>query len=168
MQELPCNFESKLSAKEDEEMSQLNGNSWDYIHDAIKTESNDFEAIIKRFSNEETIRLLHGAMGLCTESGEFLDAIKKHLFYGKELDLVNLIEESGDLFWYLAIIHSVMGKAFEYAMKLNIEKLRARYGEKFNKEGAIVRDLGKEREILEQDAEQEAQQALGLEGIGDR
>jgi len=127
-----------------------NHNSWDYIHEAIKTESSDFNGIKERFQNEELIRLLHGSMGLVTESGEFMDAIKKHLFYGKPLDKINLIEESGDLFWYLAIIHSVFGKAFEYAMTLNIKKLRARYGDTFNSERALVRDLGKEREILEE------------------
>lgn len=130
--------------------NRKNNNSWDYIYEAIKTESNNFEEIKERFNNDEVIRLLHGSMGLVTESGEFMDTIKKHLFYGKPIDKINLIEELGDLFWYLAIIHSVLGKAFEYAMVLNIRKLRARYGDNFNSEGALNRDLDEERRILEE------------------
>lgn len=68
-------------------------------------------------------RMLHGLMGMCTEAGEFIDALKRHLYYGKELDTVNLLEEVGDLCWYLAIICDVMDLNFEEevdkAMALN-------------------------------------------------
>lgn len=47
--------------------------------------------------------LLHCATGLVTESAELVDAIKKHVFYGKPLDVVNIKEELGDLLWYIAI-----------------------------------------------------------------
>lgn len=123
--------------------------SKNYIKDAIKTESQDFKAIGERLSQQKNIRLLHGAMGLATESGEFLDALKKHLFYGKELDNVNLSEELGDLFWYMAIIADELGVDFESVMKTNIDKLRARYGEKFTEQKADKRDLKTERNILE-------------------
>jgi NTP pyrophosphatase (non-canonical NTP hydrolase) len=133
--------------------TRRHGNSWDYILDAIKTESNDFDSIKERFNNVELIRLIHASVGLSTEANELMDnIIKKHLFYGKELDKTNIIEEAGDLFWYLAILHDTLGKAFEYAMAKNIEKLKARYGDKFNQEGALKRDLVIERTVLE-DAE---------------
>ena len=44
------------------------------------------------YSNED---LLHGAMGLCTESGEIMDALKRHIFYGSPLDILNIKEEIG-------------------------------------------------------------------------
>lgn len=47
--------------------------------------------------------LLHCVTGLVTESAELVDAIKKHVFYGKPLDVVNIKEELGDLLWYIAI-----------------------------------------------------------------
>lgn len=53
-------------------------------------------------------RLLHAAIGLCTESGELLDAYKKHIFYGKPLDHVNIKEELGDICWYMAIVCDVV------------------------------------------------------------
>lgn len=120
-----------------------------YIKDAIRTESKDFKAMKERLGDDGLIRLMHGAFGLSTEAGEFLDALKKHIFYGKELDRVNLAEEMGDLFWYMAIIADELGVDFESVMDKNIAKLRARYGEKFTEEAADKRDLLKERDILD-------------------
>lgn len=120
-----------------------------YICDAIKTESRDFSAMDERLSDDGTKRLLHAGIGLSTEAGEFLDALKKHIFYGKKLDRVNLAEEVGDLFWYTAIIADELGFDFESVMDKNIKKLKARYGDKFSEAKADKRDLSKEREILE-------------------
>lgn len=47
--------------------------------------------------------LLHCATGLVTESAELVDAVKKNVFYGKPLDVVNIKEEIGDILWYIAI-----------------------------------------------------------------
>jgi NTP pyrophosphatase (non-canonical NTP hydrolase) len=124
-------------------------NSMDYIKDAIKTESREFKAMDSRLSDDGIKRLLHAGIGLSTESGEFLDALKKHIFYGKELDRVNLAEEIGDLFWYLAIASDELKIDFESVMNKNIEKLKARYGEKFTEEKAENRNLDSERVILE-------------------
>ncbi len=124
-------------------------NSANYINDAIKTESNDFTAMDSRLKENGLKRLLHAGIGLSTESGEFLDALKKHIFYGKELDRVNLAEELGDLFWYMAIVADELGIEFESVMERNIQKLKARYGEKFSEEKAENRDLESERSILD-------------------
>ncbi len=120
-----------------------------YIKDAIKTEATNFADMGERLSEKGNIRLLHGAIGLSTEVGEFMDALKKHVFYAKELDRVNLSEELGDMFWYMAIISDELGVDFEAVMKTNIDKLKARYGDKFSEEKAENRDLEKEREIFE-------------------
>ncbi len=114
----------------------------DYIQNAMKTESIHFDATGKE-------RLLHAGIGLATETGEFLDAIKKSVFYGKELDRVNLKEELGDILWYLAIAMDALGTDFETEMEKNIQKLKARYGEAFSQDSAEHRDLEKERKILE-------------------
>jgi len=122
--------------------------SLDYINSVLKTESRDTHEIYNRFSASK-LRILHAVMGLSTESGELLDAVKKHYFYGKPLDETNLIEEMGDIFWYLGVLADVLGTTFEEVQRLNILKLQKRYGEKFNKEGALHRDLEAERKILE-------------------
>lgn len=121
----------------------------EYIKNAVKTESRDFKAIGDRLQSVENQRLLHGGIGLATEAGEFLDALKKHVFYGKELDKVNLREEMGDIFWYCAIIADQLEVDFATVMERNITKLKARYGEKFTEAAANTRDLATEREILE-------------------
>ncbi len=124
-------------------------NTQDYVKLAIKTESTDFKSMNTRLENDGVKRLLHAGIGLSTEAGEFLDALKKHIFYGKELDRVNLAEEMGDLFWYLAIVSDELGVEMSDVMERNIEKLKARYGEKFSEEKAENRDLETERKILE-------------------
>lgn len=97
-----------------------------------------------------TSRLFHAAMGMCTESGEFMDALKKHAIYGKPLDLTNLVEEAGDCLWYIALMLNSLGVTVEDAMARNISKLRARYPEAFTSERALERDLDAERKALEQ------------------
>jgi len=95
------------------------------------------------------LNLLHAAMGISTESGELMDAFKRKIFYGKELDVVNVKEEIGDLMWYVAILLRELDLDFEELLQVNIDKLKARYPEKFTEENALNRDLDKEREILE-------------------
>ena len=124
-------------------------NSKDYLEQSARTASGDYEAITSRLVNKDMVGLLHAGMGLATESSEFIDALKKHLFYGKELDTVNLREEIGDCLWYLALALRTLDSDFDTEMKINIEKLQARFPTKFTEEGAEVRDLNKEREILE-------------------
>ncbi len=114
----------------------------DYIQNALKTESIHFNVKGRE-------RLLHAGIGLATESGEFLDALKKSIFYGRDLDTINLKEELGDVLWYLAIAMDALGTDFETEMEKNIKKLKVRYGEKFTKELAENRNLEKEREVLE-------------------
>lgn len=114
-----------------------------YVQQALRTES----AIFNVENGDD--RLLHAGIGVATEGGEFLDALKKHLFYGKPLDRTNLKEEIGDLFWYLAIACDELGTTFEEVQATNIAKLTARYPDKFTEDKAENRDLGAERKILE-------------------
>lgn len=47
--------------------------------------------------------LLHAKLGMITEPAEALDAFKRAIFYGRDLDVVNLLEEIGDAIWYCHI-----------------------------------------------------------------
>lgn len=82
-------------------------NFQEYIKFAVRTESkiNPYTGVA--FSKQQ--RVFHAAMGLVTESGELIDAYKKHIYYGKDLDRVNIKEEIGDICWYLALAHDVWG-----------------------------------------------------------
>jgi NTP pyrophosphatase (non-canonical NTP hydrolase) len=120
-----------------------------YMKEVLKTESCDMEPLKRRIQDEKTIRLLHATLGLSTEAGEMLDVLKKHIFYGKPIDEVNLIEEVGDVLWYLSVALDALSSSYSESMTLNIAKLRKRYGEKFSSERAITRNLEAERKILE-------------------
>lgn len=87
-------------------------------------------------------------MGLVTESGEMMDAFKK-LYYGKPIDRTNIIEELGDVMWYVSRMCDILGVTLEQVMAINIAKLTKRYPEKFTEEAALNRDLDGERKILE-------------------
>jgi NTP pyrophosphatase (non-canonical NTP hydrolase) len=120
-----------------------------YIKETGVTDLEDYSDIRARMGDEFNARLTHYLLGVGTEAGELQDALKKHLIYGKELDRANLIEEIGDLSWYVARTLELLGSSFEEAMNKNIAKLRARYGDKFTEYAALNRDLDREREILE-------------------
>ncbi|MEM4379115.1 MAG: nucleoside triphosphate pyrophosphohydrolase family protein [Thermoplasmatales archaeon] len=120
-----------------------------YINNAIKTDLQDYQPVVDRLSDKKTVRILHAAIGLSTESAELIDALKKHLFYGKALDIVNIKEEAADCFWYIAILADTLGFSFEEIQEKNINKLKARYGDRFTEHAALNRDLNTEREILE-------------------
>ena len=120
-----------------------------YVENVLRTESPVTREMIERFSNPENIRLLHAGMGMVTEAGEFIDMLKKHLFYGKPLDKVNLAEEVGDSEWYCGLAIDILKTTFDEVLTTNIKKLQARYPEKFTEHHAENRDLKTERKILE-------------------
>ncbi len=126
----------------------------EYRKRALRLRNSDYEKIVARFGNKEgdlgkNLDILHAAMGLSTESGEFLDAIKRQIFYGTELDEVNLVEEIGDILWYCQLALESVGSSFAEAREKNINKLEARYPDKYRDKDAKNRDLEKEREVLE-------------------
>jgi len=79
----------------------------------------------------EKCNLWHMATGVSGEAGELLDAIKKHVAYGKELDRTNVIEELGDLEFYIEGIRQELDISREETLTANMEKLllsdKARY-----------------------------------------
>ena len=93
--------------------------------------------------------LLHCAIGACTETGELLDQFKKHLYYGKDLDLINVGEEIADCMWYLSNLARLLDLDIEKLLDNNIAKLKIRFPDKFSNENALNRDLDSERKALE-------------------
>jgi NTP pyrophosphatase (non-canonical NTP hydrolase) len=124
-------------------------NPTQYLNDAEKTDHRDYGPVVERISNEEFAKLMHYSLGLATETGEIQDILKKRLAYGKPIDMTNLKEELGDLMWYIARLCKSFNFTLEEVMELNINKLKARYGDKFTEEAALNRNLVKERDVLE-------------------
>ena len=86
--------------------------------------------------------LINAVMGLCGESGEAIDIVKKHLHQGHELDKDKLIKELGDVAWYLAEACTALDITLEEVLITNIEKLKKRYPEGFSVEKSINRQEG--------------------------
>ncbi len=83
--------------------------------------------------------LINGVMGLCGESGECIDIVKKHLAQGHALDREKLIKELGDVAWYLAETAYALDVDLETVFQGNLDKLRKRYPEGFETEKSINR-----------------------------
>jgi NTP pyrophosphatase (non-canonical NTP hydrolase) len=83
--------------------------------------------------------LINGVMGLCGESGEAIDIVKKHLAQGHPLDKEKLCKELGDVAWYLAETAYALDVPLSQILEKNIQKLRARYPEGFDTEKSLRR-----------------------------
>lgn len=83
-------------------------------------------------------------LGLAGEAGEVADHIKKALFHGKPLDYDHLVEELGDVLWYLDRTLAFLGVDLEYCMVVNDLKLERRYPVGFeakNQAGEVVIEI---------------------------
>ena len=86
--------------------------------------------------------LINAVMGLCGESGEAINIVKKWLAQGHELDKEKLAKELGDIAWYLAETATALGLDLDDIFAANIEKLKRRYPEGFDAERSIHRTDG--------------------------
>lgn len=84
-------------------------------------------AKIKDEMTPQQAHLLHMAAGVAGEGGELLDAIKKFAIYQKPLDLDNVVEELGDLEFYMEGLRDALGIQREVTLAHNIQKLSKRY-----------------------------------------
>lgn len=93
-------------------------------------------AIIADEMTSESAHLMHMALGVAGEAGELVDAIKKYVIYNKELDIENLIEEIGDMYFYLQGILNELNVSKEAVLQHNIDKLTVRYGNQYSDKAA--------------------------------
>lgn len=102
---------------------------------------NEYQKLAMRTASDATKQnlILNGVMGLCGESGECIDIVKKHIFQGHELDKQKLIDEASDCFWYLAAIATGLEVSMEEIASHNIEKLKKRYPNGFNVNESLYR-----------------------------
>ena len=84
--------------------------------------------------------LVNAVMGLCGESGECVDLVKKHLFQGHELDRAKLMKELGDVAWYLAEAATALEVDLSDILQANLDKLHKRYPQGFSTEKSIHRE----------------------------
>ena len=73
------------------------------------------------------VHLLHMGIGICGEAGELIDALKKAAIYRKPIDRENVIEELGDLEFYMEGLRQSLGIERSETIQANIAKLSKRY-----------------------------------------
>lgn len=103
---------------------------------------NEYQNLAMRTLNPELNKkdvLINGVMGLCGESGEAIDIVKKHLAQGHDLDREALIKELGDVAWYLAETAYALDVPLEEVLQRNINKLKVRYPQGFETSRSIDR-----------------------------
>lgn len=94
--------------------------------DMVKKLVKDGQRILDQITAEE-MHLLHMAVGISGEAGELLDAVKKASVYKKQIDRVNVIEELGDLEFYMEGLRQGLKITREETLEANKAKLAVRY-----------------------------------------
>lgn len=108
-----------------------------------KLTANDYQRMAMRTAGEydtDYDQLRNAAYGLNGEAGEVIDLLKKHEFQGHDLPDEKLIDECGDVLWYCALLADALGFSLEQVMNRNIDKLRKRYPDGFDKARSINRE----------------------------
>lgn len=92
-------------------------------------EINEYQEAAYQFASAKAQQdpVLNGVLGLSGESGECADIVKKFLFQGHELNREKLMDELGDVLWYVALTAKGLGYTLEEIATHNIEKLSSRY-----------------------------------------
>lgn len=121
----------------------------------------DFSCTYKQFvtnlakdMGSQTMNALHAAVGISGEAGEIIDAVKKIWIYNKEPDSVyhtNILEELGDLNFYMQYMQNTYHITDEQIIEANIKKLQKRYKQGYSNEAAIAR-ADKKEEVNVQEA----------------
>ena len=103
---------------------------------------NEYQKLAMTTLNKEILHdqlIINACLGLSGEVGEVNDLLKKHMFQGHDLNKKDLINELGDIAWYLAEAATALGIDLEDIFVGNIEKLKARYPEGFTIESSVNR-----------------------------
>ena len=117
----------------DSTLAETDCRAADYIilhPDQVGSPEMQYEQFVCKLVKEmgsRTLNLLHAAVGISGEAGELLDAVKKHWAYEKPLDFGNVVEELGDLEFYMAAMRQIIGMSRQAILQTNVNKLKLRY-----------------------------------------
>ena len=123
----------------------------DFVTKVTSETSNDLDALkrsldeIEQSSGIKTPRLLTAALGLVSETCEFVEIVKKMYLQGKppsEDNIFHMKRELGDIMWYWVTACASLNLDPYEVISENQEKLAARYGEKFEVQRSEIRKKG--------------------------
>lgn len=103
---------------------------------------NEYQKLAQRTANTAACddKLLNGMLGLAGETGECVDMLKKYLYQGHAFPREQLIEELGDVMWYVAEAATGLKITLSELAEHNIAKLKKRYPDGFDAGRSINRD----------------------------
>ena len=134
-----------------EEIKKFFSTYTDFVTKVTSEPSIDLDALKKSFDEIEqssgikTPRLLTAALGLGSETGEFVEIVKKMYLQGKppsEDNIFHMKRELGDIMWYWVTACASLNLDPYEVISQNPEKLAARYGEKFEVQRSETRKEG--------------------------
>ena len=111
---------------------------YEYMEAAQRTSSEKFAARTGEGLNMK--QLENGLMGLCGEAGECMEILKKHRHQGHRLDREKLLDELGDVLWYVAEAAAGAGFTLDEVARGNVEKLLKRYPNGFDPTRSVNRE----------------------------
>ena len=123
----------------------------DFVTKVTSDPSLDIEALVNRISEIDSSssikspRLLTAALGLGSETGEFVEIVKKMYLQGKppsEDNIFHMKRELGDIMWYWVTACAALKLDPYEVISENQQKLEARYGEQFEVQRSEVRKEG--------------------------
>lgn len=100
---------------------------------------NKYQRLAMRTATPRCRDAANAALGLAGEAGEVADEVKKCLYQGREWDAEKIIEELGDVMWYVALMADLIDAPLDFVMEYNIDKLRKRYPDGFSFEASEER-----------------------------
>ena len=101
---------------------------------------NEYQEKAMRTATLASINRVNSALGMSAEAGEFADVLKKHLYHGHPMGTEQMIEEAGDVLWYVALAAKALGVTLEGLAQHNIKKLEKRYPDGFDPERSLHRE----------------------------
>ena len=103
---------------------------------------NEYQELARRTQNPNLTvdeRRQHALYGLASEVGE-IHAIFQKRYQGHVISRERVLDELGDLLWFVAELCDVENAFMSDVARANIEKLRQRYPEGFSAERSLHRE----------------------------
>ena len=141
-----------------EEIKKFFSTYTDFVTKVTSEPSIDLDALKKSFDEIEqnsgikTPRLLTAALGLGSETGEFVEIVKKMYLQGKppsEDNIFHMKRELGDIMWYWVTACASLNLDPYEVISENQEKLAARYGERFEVQRSEIRKKGDLQAVIQ-------------------
>ncbi|MPW25992.1 nucleotide pyrophosphohydrolase [Alkalibaculum sp. M08DMB] len=107
--------------------------------------ANQYQLLAMKTANPTNNKLLNSALGLCQESGEVAKIIKAYEFQGDELNKESVMNELGEMCWFIVLMCTNLRISFDEVLEMNIRNLIKKHPKDFKD----LKDLNEYKKPLE-------------------